>query len=206
MIRRSRAGAVRALYDRRRGLDTDGHVLLDELGLAAENRIEYRPSSWTALRRILPAREVSADDVFIDFGSGKGRVVVQAAQYPFRRVIGVELATPLHDIALANVRRVRSGLRCRNIDLVNEDVLTYAIPDDVSVAFFYNPFTGGIFADVVRRLIASHDRRPRRLRIVYVNPEEESLLLATGRVRLVRSWAGRNSGAGSRLYEVTPAS
>ncbi len=39
------------------------------------------PARVTSLRRILPPGEVSNDDVLIDFGSGKGRVVLQAALY-----------------------------------------------------------------------------------------------------------------------------
>jgi tRNA G46 methylase TrmB len=38
---------------------------------------------------------------FIDVGSGKGRVLFVAAEYPFRKVIGVEFQMPIgHDGAL----------------------------------------------------------------------------------------------------------
>jgi hypothetical protein len=64
----------------------------------------------------------------------------------------------------------------------------------VTVAFFDNPFVGHIFATVVDRLLASVDRAPRRLRIVYFNPVEHERLLATGRIRLVRRVSGLRPG------------
>jgi hypothetical protein len=79
------------LVERRYGIRTSGVVPLDELGVAAPDRLNYKPAPWFALRRALPRRSVTPDDVFLDFGSGMGRLVFQAALwYPFKRVIGVE--------------------------------------------------------------------------------------------------------------------
>ncbi len=128
------------------------------------------------LRRILPPREVTNHDVFVDFGSGMDRVVLQAARYPFRKVIGVEISERLHRIARKNLVRNRRRLRCPDIELVHADVLDYELADDVTAAFLYNPFQGEIFPTVVARLLQSVERNPRPLRIIYVNPVEEPLL------------------------------
>lgn len=206
----ARNGIGNLLFERRLGVRTSGDVELDELGIAAEGRLRYRPIGWLSLRRILPPSAVTADDVFLDIGSGKGRAVLLAATYPFRRVIGVELSTRLVDIAQDNVNRTKARLRCKDIVLVNADAESYNIPDDVTVVFMYNPFRGAIFAAVVENLLASYDRRPRPLRIVYANPIEESALLATGRVRMIkqvrgfrpgREWSRSNS---VKLYAVQP--
>jgi hypothetical protein len=116
------------------GIDTEGDVRLDALGLAAPNRVSYTPSHWLNLPRVLPRGEVTPHDVFIDFGSGKGRVVYQAARrYPFRRVIGVEVSEQLNAMARANIERNRRHLRCQDVELVTCDVFDYKIPDDVTV-------------------------------------------------------------------------
>jgi SAM-dependent methyltransferase len=149
--------------------------------------------------------------VFLDLGSGQGRVVFQAARfYPFRRVVGVELVADLHARAAANIAGNRGRLRCRDVQLVCSDVLDFRIPDDVTVVHLYNPFTGNTFATVIDRLLASVDRRPRRLRIVYANPVEHEQLMATGRVRLARRVHGLRPGrewarsASTYVYEVLP--
>jgi len=43
-----------------------------------------------------------ANFTFIDFGSGKGRVLLLAARYPFKEVVGIEFSKELNDIALLN--------------------------------------------------------------------------------------------------------
>ena len=205
-----RNGTTDLVFERRFGVRTSGEIQLDELGIAAEGREKYQPVGWLRLRQILPRSAVSADDVFLDIGSGMGRAVVLAATYPFRRVIGVELSARLVDIAQHNIDRCKARLRCEDIEIVNADAVDYKIPDDVTVVFMNNPVRGENFAAVVKNVLDSYDRRPRTLRIVYANPIEESALLATGRIRMVRQirgfrpgreWSRSNS---VRLYSVNP--
>ena len=197
------------LFERRSGIRTSEVVRLEDLGLAGEDRWYYAPSGWLALRRIMPRREVSRDDVFIDLGSGMGRAVYQAARYPFKRVIGVELSKELNDIAIENLEHASGRLVCKDVELVNSDVLDYEIPDDVTVVYLANPFTGTIFSRVIDMLKESLERSPRLLRIIYVNPLEEYILLGKGAklvrkvrgLRPSREWSRSNA---IRLYTLSP--
>ncbi|GAA3243395.1 class I SAM-dependent methyltransferase [Pseudonocardia petroleophila] len=208
-VRRAVTGV---LFERRYGVTTAGARSREELGFSDEEYNRYLPAGLTSLRRILRRSEVGSDDVFVDFGSGMGRVVLQAAlAYPFRRVVGVELSTELHEIASGNLERNRDRLRTRDVTLVHSDVRDFAIPDDLTVAFLYNPFGGEVFANVVHRLIESADRAPRTLRVIYGNPVEEEALLATGRfeqvrrlsgMRPTREWARSNAFV---MYRLVPA-
>jgi SAM-dependent methyltransferase len=201
MLKALRRFLAYLLYERRYGLQTSQGVELEELGLADPQRVGYFPSGWLTLRRILDPAEVSSDDVFADFGSGKGRIVVLAARYPFKRVIGVELSPELHEVARRNVERNRRRLDSGRIELVNADALDYEIPDDLTVAYFFNPFKGDIFAGVLDRLLRSLDSNPRTLRLIYVNPVEDERVLATGRATVVRTVQG--PGGGDRTRSVT---
>lgn len=207
---RDRIGSL--LFERSSGVSTSERVHLDSFGLGSEGRISYTPSGWLTLRRALPRRTVGPDDVFIDYGSGKGRVVLQAARYPLKRVIGLELSPELNELAKANLEQDRERLRCQDVELVTADVLEYEPPDDVTIAYLYNPFRGPIFAAAIERLIASFDRNPRHMRIVYLNPIEHDQLIATGRIRMTgqrRGWRpGRNwsRSAATHLYEIVPPS
>ena len=40
---------------------------------------------------------------FVDYGAGKGRVLLLAAQHPFAAVGGIEFAEELHDDAAMNI-------------------------------------------------------------------------------------------------------
>jgi SAM-dependent methyltransferase len=205
-----RNGITDLVFERRLGVQTSGDIRLEDLGIAADGRVKYRPVGWLMLRRILPPSAVTMDDVFLDIGSGKGRAVLLAAAYRFRRVIGVELSTQLVDIAQDNVDRCTARLRCADVVLVNADAVEYEIPDDVTVVFMNNPLRGANFAAVVEHVLDSYDRRPRTMRIVYANPIEEPALLSTGRIRMIRrtrgfrpgrAWSRSNS---VRLYTVQP--
>ena len=193
------------VFERWAGIETATVVRLHDIGLAGKDRVDYEPTPWLSLGRVLRKSDVTEEDVFIDFGSGKGRVIVQAAMYPFRRVIGVELSEELHEIARANVARARPRARCTDIELVKTDVLEYEIPDDVTIAYFFNPFEGEVFGVVVEKLVASLRRRPRVLKIIYMNPVEEDMLLRAGAklikaangLRPTKAWARESS---IRLY------
>jgi SAM-dependent methyltransferase len=154
---------------------------------------------------------VGPEDVFIDVGSGMGRAVFLAARnYRFKRVIGVELSEVLNGVARANIDRNRERLRCPDIELFTTDVLDYEVPDDVTVAFFNNPFVGAVFTVAIDKLLASVDRRSRRVRLIYCNPVEHDQLMTRGRFRPVRKLPGLRPGRewsrsnATRMYDVLP--
>jgi Histone methylation protein DOT1 len=203
-----RERVARSIYVPGAALETEGEIRMEELGLARPDRVRYKPTGWSILPRILPAREVSDDDVFIDYGSGMGRIVYEAAaRYSFERVIGLELSDRLNHIARSNLDRNSNRLRCANIQLITQDAVVYEPPPDITVAFFYNPFTGGVFDTVVHRLLAVAERR---LRIIYHNPVEHELLMRSGRVtvqRRLRGWRPGNDWSRSNMtvmYECMP--
>jgi hypothetical protein len=180
-----RAAARRVLEH---GMDTAETSL--ELEHFHTDRSQYSPSGWQFLRRAMRVVPVGPDDVFVDFGSGKGRVVYQAAKRPFKRVIGVEVSPALNDVARRNIEYVRPRLRCRDVELIACDALEWEIPDDLTVAYFYHPFTGDTFRRVIANIAASLERRPRRFDVIYVCPQNEDVLLEAGLFRCVKRWSG----------------
>jgi hypothetical protein len=182
--RRARQLAGRVLLERR--LETSS-VAIDAHHFHPE-RVRYKASQWMWLPRVLEKDEVGPDDVFVDFGSGKGRVVFQAAQYPFRRVVGIEISPALTAIARANIEGNRGRLTCQQIELVTSDVTEFTVPDDMTIAYFFIPFTGSVFNRAIDSIVESIDRRPRRVKLIYVYPlhhqggvEGEDYVRATGR-------------------------
>lgn len=205
-----RDGLTDLLFDRRLGVRTSGEIQLDDLAIAGEGRQRYKGAPWFMLRRILPRRTVTSDDVFLDIGSGMGRALLMAGSYPFRRVIGVELSEQLNDIARDNIDRTKDRMRCKDFALIQADAMEYPIPDDVTVVFMNNPFQGKIFEAVLKNVLDSYDRKPRNLRIVYGNPVEERILLSTGRIRMIGRMHGFRPGCewsrsnSAKLYAVQP--
>jgi SAM-dependent methyltransferase len=175
-------GLQQQVFERWLGVSTTGHLYLDDLGLAEEGRVFYEGCQWLPIRRALKTLRPGPDDVFVDIGSGKGQAVLIAAQLPFGRVLGVELADVLNREARHNIEAARPRLKAREVQALSADALTWEIPDDLSALYMYCPFTGELFQAVMRRIFESYDHRPRRLHIVYTFPWEHDWLLGTGRV------------------------
>jgi hypothetical protein len=188
-IRGAKNRVARLVFER--GLEDTGEVVgLEEFGLDDPERVRYEASGWTYLRRALRRCEVGPTDVLVDFGSGKGRVVWQAAHYPFARVVGVEISPQLTHVARRNIEDNLDRLTCRNVELVTADATEWEVPDDMTFAYFYSPFEGQIFRQVIGLIIESIDRSPRRLTLIYANPVMDEELRATGRFELLHVLKG----------------
>ncbi len=136
--------------------------------------LSYEPLYYTCIHDAFRALSIdAAKDVFLDYGSGKGRVLVVAGMYPFRRIIGVELAAELNAIAQENIWRSQRHLRCKDIVTVTADATTYVVPPDVTIVFLFNPFVGEALNEVQRQLRASLENVPRKLTIIYMNLKRE---------------------------------
>jgi len=151
------------------------------------DRVRYLPSSWHVLPRALRYLGVTDEDVFVDFGCGKGRVVHQAAKWPFRQVIGVEISAALAETARANLEVRADQHRCTNVEIVVTDAAAYRVPDDLTIGYLYHPFKDGTLDAVLGRIIDSMDRRPRRVRLIYAYPQGGAAqVVATGRFRVLK--------------------
>ena len=183
--------------DRRLGFETAGVVTYDALEFDDQRSDKhYQVTNWVALwwaHHVLRRFAPTAEESFVDFGSGKGRVVALAARFPFGRVVGVELSRAL-------ARESRDNLRGTRVEIVEGDIATYPIPDDLAVAFFFNPSQGEAFTAAADAIRASLDRRPRRFLLLYVNPAMHDHLLERG-FRVAR----RARVVNARAYAYAPA-
>jgi predicted RNA methylase len=130
-------------------------------------------------RRSKPSAAMD-DFTFVDLGSGMGRAVLLAAEYPFREVVGVELNPTLDRIARKNVAIWRAAEKVRApIRMVCGDAAEFRPPPGPCVVFLFNPFG----AAVLRRLLAGIAKylsasaaSAGELDILYVNNEHELVL------------------------------
>lgn len=193
----------RLILERRYGMRPGAlrDVDLRDIGFDAPGRVyEHIPSPWGVLGRILRRGEVTGKDVFLDFGCGMGPVLIEAAaRYDFRRVIGIDVVPEFTAVAEDTIARARDRLRCQQIEVVTADALAYEVPEDVTIVYMWDPFRGHIFDAAIANIRASLERKPRRLRVVYLGPVEGARLETLGGARLVRY--GRRPG---RPWATTP--
>jgi hypothetical protein len=165
---------------------TKGHVPLAGLTVRGNNKAsghDYKPTPASVFKWALAA--VAEEDIgrmsFVDYGAGKGRVMLLASQYPFTQIGGIEFAEELHDNATMNIAQFpRSRMKCRNVECVLDDVVNIRPLDGEAVHYFFNPFAPQIFAEVLKGIVASYHARPRRLYVILIDMEAAALMHKTG--------------------------
>jgi len=182
-------------FDQIHGVDTSGLVPARHL-LTGHPNDEHitayygiAPSILRSLidrwRETIPPHPISSY-TFVDIGAGKGRGVLVASQYRFRKVLGVELNPQLAGIARANVDRWTrahasdpSADPIAAIEIVEQDALEFELPATPTVIFFFHPFEAPVLEQFLERIHAQLAPRPRSratLDILYANAECAALL------------------------------
>ncbi|HVA64202.1 MAG TPA: hypothetical protein VNF74_10795 [Terriglobales bacterium] len=106
---------------------------------------------------------------FLDFGSGQGRALLLASDYPFARIVGVEHGLELHQSAERNLARYRSRRqRCPAIESLWADATTWELPLEPTVFYFCEPFQEPLLRRMAERVRASLGAHPRAGYVLYV--------------------------------------
>lgn len=162
-------------FDSRFGVQTAGVICRQKLGLTTPNvsyASEYSTTPVGPFLKIMNLLDIDHREwVFVDIGSGKGKVMLLASRFPFKRVIGIEFSPELTRIAEENLAKYNDPRRrCHDATVVCKDATEYAFPLEKSVIFFNNPFRGPVLECVIQNLAVSVETHARELYIVYWNP------------------------------------
>jgi predicted RNA methylase len=181
-------------FDRKYGVETCGIVHPSESVVAGSNwihGIRYEPVDQVLFAHIIKELSIPYEEfIFVDFGSGKGRALLLAAGFPFKRIVGVEYCDDLNRIARQNLQHYPDASRlCKDIELVCMDAAEYRLPDEPLVLFFYNPFGRLVMEKMVKKVADSFQSNCRRIIIVYLTPEHADLWDDVGFLK--RSHPGR---------------
>lgn len=158
------------LIEARLRIDARGLIPIERLVADWSGCHDYFPTSFRTFRRLMaPVTIDHGRGVFVDYGSGKGRVLLMAGQYPFRRIVGVEISAVLNAAAYANLARSRLKPICADISLWEGDAAEFPLPKDATVIYFYNPFHGPRLEAVLSTIRNSLSAAPRNLWILFNN-------------------------------------
>ena len=114
--------------------------------------------------------------IFLDLGSGKGRALLLASEYPFSEIIGVEVQPVLHKIAQDNVARFNSSAgKCHRISSFCMDAREFALPDEPLIVYLFNPFPDYVMETVLQNLRESLRQCPRPVFVLYNTPWDEKM-------------------------------
>ena len=174
--RRQRYGDVDYDWDHR--VDTTGATVGWRDRLLGLLHSPYQPTEPVLFQEMLASLKIDFRDfVFIDIGSGKGRTLLMASEYPFRRIIGVELLPELHRVAQENIRKYKSdSQRCFDLESTCADAREFSFPPEPTVLYLFNPLPEPGLVRLLANLEHSLREHPRSLFVIYHNPVLEHVL------------------------------
>jgi hypothetical protein len=144
-------------------------------GLTARPYFATEPWLFEQIMQAIPAD--FSQFTFLDLGSGKGRVLLMASDYPFQRIVGVEFMPDLHRAAQKNISSYSNDRRrCRQLEAVCMDAGDFQFPLGPLVVYLFNPFAEATFARVLENLRRSIEHTPRPVYIAYRFREFEHLM------------------------------
>ena len=166
-------------YDWDYRVDTTGATVSWRDRLLGTLHSPYQPTEPALFRQMLGSLRIDFRAyTFIDLGSGKGRTLLMASDYPFKRIVGVELLDSLHQVALQNIAKYRSdSQQCFRLESVCADATQFEFPSEPIVLYLFNPLPKSGLAQVIERLERALRDNPRQFVVLYHNPEYETMLL-----------------------------
>lgn len=201
-------------FDQRFMVDTAGVLRIPTLHSNPEMNVHspfkgYSPTPRSMFDGMLRRIRVDYSNfVFIDFGCGKGKVLLLARGMPFKRIIGVELSSELIRVAENNLKNYRGECRCNSVQLACMDVREFTLPDEPAVCYFYDPFEPEVLRTTLKSIEASFAASPRDIYVVYAYPVYRAVLDEAGflaPVKRTRRYAiYKASGPNSKRGMPTP--
>jgi hypothetical protein len=178
--RRQRYGDVEFDWDHK--VDTTGATVGWRERFVGHFHSAYQPTEPAAFHQMMGALGIAfADFTFIDIGSGKGRVLLMASNYPFGQVVGVELLPALHHIAEGNITKLATtNRRCANVTSICQNAVDFAFPEAPLVVYLFNPLGEVNLLKVTVNLNQSLKKNPRPAYVLYHNPLLEHVLIDAG--------------------------
>ena len=175
----------RRTFDKRYGVNTGGVIRKERLDTEGANKSagnHCMPTPVRTMRSILKGLSPDLSDfTFVDFGSGMARVILVAAEFQLRRIIGVELSPELTRIAKKNINSYKNQKQqCFDLSALCADATEFEIPDDNCVFYFFNPFGPSVMKQVAENIKRSHAARPRKMYVILYHPRNTDAIQELG--------------------------
>jgi SAM-dependent methyltransferase len=157
--------------------DTSGYVSRHACvpdRILAKKLVAYeavQPSIVRQALRTLPHPSRLKEYCFIDIGCGKGRALIVASEFPFCKVVGIEISSRLAGIARKNSVTICRKFPLRpKIDVVVGNAIDVPLANRKIVMFLYNPFHAELMAQLLGRIESGLKGPIEHMFIVYHNP------------------------------------
>lgn len=135
----------------------------------------YEPITYHDLKYVFKEQVFKDDDHLIDFGCGKGRVLVMAAKYGCKNLYGLDINEALIETAKNNMLSCSKRYGQLNYSLLSMNAKVYQFDSKINKVFFYNPFQLKIFIYVFKSLMRSLEEVPRDMMVFFCGARDSTI-------------------------------
>ena len=133
-------------------------------------RYPYEPTPYCVLERLANSGYLTAGDVLVDYGCGKGRVDFALSYLTKVKSIGIEYDERIYNSAVENKE---TGAAAGRVSFLLQDAETYELPEEVNRCYFFNPFSVELLRKVMSRIVESYYQAPREMLLFFYYPSDE---------------------------------
>jgi predicted RNA methylase len=192
LFRALRHAAEELVFDLYHGVDTTSLWTAWGVpeGYDSAKFVHYAPSKIAHVIEALSGLDIDyAQSTFIDIGSGKGRILLLASRFPFRKIVGVEFHPRLCKIAKNNLRKYRRAQqKCRDIEVYCADATVFPLPQSSKLVFYlFNPFGAVMVEKFLNHLGEALYRSQREVWVIYHYPVHRALMMQCGFLETVKT-------------------
>lgn len=131
----------------------------------------YEATPYSILHTLFEEYELQQNDSFVDFGSGKGRLLFYVHNLFGVSVTGVEMNEYLHKKTWKNKKRyLKNSKQREEIQLECCLAEEYLVKASNNVFYFFNPFSIQIFMKVINNILDSFESHPRKIDLILYYP------------------------------------
>ena len=143
----------------------------------------YVPSPVIPFCKMIKGLSLPKPSVFVDYGAGKGRAMILAAECGFHKVKGLEFSPSLYASAQKVLKSYseQSGKEQAYFELIHTDATVYTVKKEDNCFYFFHPFKDNILKKCLKNIYESLKTKPRQALLIYqINNRENTKCITEG--------------------------
>lgn len=135
----------------------------------------YEPTSYHVFETLFQEFNIYENDNLIDFGCGKGRLNFYANHFFNVNAKGIEMNSFYIDECNHNKKSYfeKHNNKESKIEFFNSHAEKYKVEKDDNIFYFFNPFSVQIFSKVLKNILKSYEKFPRKITLLLYYPSDD---------------------------------
>ena len=133
-----------------------------------EHSTFYVPTPIIPFFKLMKTLNLPKTAVFVDYGAGKGRAMILAAECGrFCKIKGLEFSPSLYNSARENIQNYINKSGKNLFNLIYANVINYKVKAEDNFFYFFHPFNETILSQCLENIYLSLKKHPRKVFLVY---------------------------------------